>query len=70
MRVDDDTVQSSAGASACVDVNGTEVGDNFDKKFVGEREEVCHWKDHCGVLLYVGIMNASTENNQIREGLL
>jgi len=27
-----------------VDVSGTEVGDNFDEKFVREREEV--WR-HC-----------------------
>jgi hypothetical protein len=39
MGVDDDPVQSAAGAPACVDVNGTEVGDNFDEEFVEEREE-------------------------------
>jgi hypothetical protein len=48
MRVDDDPVQSAAGAPACVDVNGTEVGDNFDDEFVGESEE--GWKGHCRVL--------------------
>jgi hypothetical protein len=35
------------GISLVVDVNATEVGDNFDEEFVGEREE--GWKGHCGV---------------------
>jgi hypothetical protein len=60
MRVDDDAVQSAAGALACVDVNWTKVGDNFDEEFVGEREGVTVWKGNRGVLYYVRIINAST----------
>jgi hypothetical protein len=64
MGVDDDPVQSAAGVPACVDVNGTEVGDDFDEEFVGEREEV--WKRHCGVLC----PNHECINCEIRDGLI
>jgi hypothetical protein len=40
MRVDDDLVQCAAGAPACVDINRTEVGDDFAEEFVGERRGV------------------------------
>jgi hypothetical protein len=44
--VDNELVQLAAGAATCVDVGGTEVGDDFDEEFVGEREE--GWRGHCG----------------------
>ncbi len=62
MRVDDDPVQSAAGAPACVDVNGTEVGDDFDEEFGGKSEEV--WKGHYGVLC----PNHECTSCEIREG--
>jgi len=67
MRVDDDPVQSAAGALACVNVNGTEVGDNFDEEFVGERQEV--WKRH-GDFMQILCPNHECINCEIRERLI
>ena len=58
MRVDDDPVQSATGALACMYVSETEVGDDFDEKFVGEREDV--WKEHWFYVEYVRIVNCET----------
>ena len=38
LRVDDDCVQSAAGALACVDVKGAKVRDNFDEELIRKRE--------------------------------
>ena len=38
LRVDDDFVQSAAGALACVDVKGAKVGDNVDEELIRKRE--------------------------------
>ena len=49
LRVDDDFVQSAAGALACMDVKGAKVGDNIDEEFIRKREEVRgrHCEEYC-----------------------
>ena len=37
LRVDDDVVQSAAGALTCMDVKGAKVGDDFDEEFIRKR---------------------------------
>jgi hypothetical protein len=47
LRVNDDIVQSAAGALACMDVKGAKVGDYFDEEFITKREEV--WRRVTGL---------------------
>lgn len=50
LRVDDDSIQSAAGALARMDVKGAKFGDKFDEKFIRKRKEVRRvtgLKRHC-----------------------